>query len=119
VTDGDGNNLAGVSVSLRGTNTATATDEAGMYTINVPEDGVLVFTYVGFIAQEISINGRQTIDVALQHDSRALEEVVVTALGIERERRSLTYSTQSIDTEQLTEARELNVITSLQGKVPG
>ncbi|WP_257657150.1 SusC/RagA family TonB-linked outer membrane protein [Parapedobacter lycopersici] len=119
VTDVNGNGVTGVSVSLKGTGSGTTTDASGNFSINAPENGVLVFTYVGFVAQEIPVNGRQTIEVVLKDESTALEEVVVTALGIEREKRSLTYSTQSIDTEQLTEARELNVVTSLQGKVPG
>lgn len=119
VTDAEGNGLAGVSISLKGTDVGTASDAAGNFSITAPADGILVFTYVGFVAQETPIGGRRSINMVLQEESTALDEVVVTALGIEREQRSLTYSTQSIDTQQLTEARELNVVTSLQGKVPG
>lgn len=119
VTDSEGNGLTGVSVSLRGTSTGTTTDDDGSYSISVPKTGVLAFTYVGFVAKEVPVNGTQVINVSLEEESTALEEVVVTALGIERQTRSLTYSTQSVSTEQMTKAREPNIMNSLQGKVAG
>ncbi|WP_257657145.1 SusC/RagA family TonB-linked outer membrane protein [Parapedobacter lycopersici] len=119
VTGADGNALTGVSVSLEGTSTGATTDAAGNYSINAPNNGTLVFSYVGFVSRKVPVNGQQTINVVLEATSTALEEVVVTALGIERQARSLTYSTQSVDTEQLTKAREPNIMNSLQGKVAG
>lgn len=119
VSDVNGNGLSGVSISLKGTNTGTTTDADGNYLINVPKDGILIFTYIGFVSQEIGVNGRQTINLMLEEGSKDLEEVVVTALGIERQTRSLTYSTQSVNTEQMTKAREPNIMNSLQGKVAG
>lgn len=119
VTDASGNGLMGVSISLQGTDRGTTSDANGNYSISVPKNGTLVFTYVGFLDQEVAISGQQVINVLLQEDSRALEEVVVTALGIERQTRSLTYSTQSVNTERLTKAREPNIMNSLQGKVAG
>lgn len=119
VSDANGNGLSGVSISLQGTNTGTTTDANGNYSISVPKDGTLIFTYIGFVTQETPVNGQQTINLMLEEDSTALEEVVVTALGIERQTRSLTYSTQSVGTEQMTKAREPNIMNSLQGKVAG
>jgi len=119
VTDSEGNGLTGVTVSLRGTTTGTTTDANGGYTLTVPKDGVLAFSYVGFVAREVPVNGVQVINVSMLEESTALEEVVVTALGIERQTRSLTYSTQSVSTEQMTKAREPNIMNSLQGKVAG
>src|SRR5690606_16917333 len=75
VTDVNGNGITGVSVSLKGTGSGTTTDASGNFSINAPENGVLVFTYVGFVAQEIPVNGRQTIEVVLKDESTALEEV--------------------------------------------
>ncbi|WP_353186019.1 carboxypeptidase-like regulatory domain-containing protein, partial [Parapedobacter lycopersici] len=114
VTGTDGSALTGVSVSLEGTSTGATTDAAGNYSISAPNDGTLVFSYVGFVSRKVPVNGQQTINVTLEATSTALEEVVVTALGIERQARSLTYSTQSVDTEQLTKAREPNIMNSLQ-----
>lgn len=119
VSDADGSPLTGVSVSVDGTGTGSTTDASGNYSINAPKDGILVFSYVGFVSQKIPVNGQQTINVVMEATSTALEEVVVTALGIERQARSLTYSTQRVDTEQLTKAREPNIMNSLQGKVAG
>src|SRR5690606_8345728 len=119
VLDVDGAALAGVSVSVEGTGAGATSDASGNYTINVSQSGTLVFSYVGFVTQKVPVNGQQTIDVVMETTSTALEEVVVTALGIERQARSLTYSTQRVDTEQLTKAREPNIMNSLQGKVAG
>ncbi|WP_353186113.1 SusC/RagA family TonB-linked outer membrane protein [Parapedobacter lycopersici] len=119
VMDANGNGLTGVSVTLQGTRTGTTTDANGGYSISVSKTATLVFTYVGFVPKEIPVNGQQVIDVSLVDESTALEEVVVTALGIERQTRSLTYSTQRVSTEQMTKAREPNIMNSLQGKVAG
>lgn len=111
--------LGGVSVSVKGTSTGTTTDAQGKYRISVPANGVLAYTYVGFETKEVAVDNRTTINVKLQASFGKLNEVVVTALGIKREAKSLTYSTQNVSTRQLTEARELNVMNSLQGKVAG
>lgn len=119
VISGEGNPIEGVSVMLKGTKTGSITDAGGMYSIPVPDDAVLIFSYVGFVAQEVIVKNQSTINVVLQKENAALNEVVVTALGIKRETKSLTYSTQSVDANDMTEARELNIMNSLEGKVAG
>jgi TonB-linked SusC/RagA family outer membrane protein len=119
VTDVNGMPLKGVSVMQKGTKLGSTTDAAGMYFVSVPDDVILVFSFVGFITREIAVKNQTTIDVVLEEENEILTKVVVTALGIKREAKSLTYGTQSVGTKELTEARELNVINSLQGKVAG
>ncbi len=119
VADNEGNPLAGVSVSVKGAGLASKTNEQGRYAIQAPKGGVLVFTFVGYVTQEVPVDDRRTIDVSLQAGNTALDEVVVTALGIERQTRTLTYSTQSVKSKELSETREPNMILSLQGKVAG
>ncbi|MCL8007111.1 SusC/RagA family TonB-linked outer membrane protein [Gelidibacter japonicus] len=112
--------LPGVSVVIKGTSTGTTTDFDGNYSINVPSgEGTLQFSYVGFTTQEIAINGQSTINVSLVEDVSQLDEVVITALGIKRERKSLGYAVQEIKGEALTEARETNVANALSGKIAG
>ena len=84
------------------------------------QNAKLVFSYVGYLEQEFEVSAENSnINIKLEARSSALNEVVVTALGIERKKKSLTYSTQSVDVKPLTEVREPNVMTSLQGKVAG
>src|SRR5690606_8074282 len=111
--------VPGVSVLVKGTSTGVTTDFDGNYSINVPSEGTLQFSYVGFATQEIAVNGRSTINVSLVEDVSQLEEVVVTALGIKRERKSLGYSVQEVTGETLTATRETNVTNALSGKVAG
>jgi TonB-linked SusC/RagA family outer membrane protein len=106
-------------VRIKGSNTGTTTDVQGGFTLNAPTNAILVFTYIGFISQEVPVNGRSTINVTLLDDSQMLGEVVVTALGIEREAKSLAYSAQTVKADKLNEAKETNLINSLQGKVAG
>ena len=117
--DGEGSPLSGINVAVKGTHVAVTTDAQGRYSISVARDGVLVFSSVGFITQEVAVNGRRRIDVRLDVGNTALDEVVVTALGIERQARTLTYSTQNVKSKELSETREPNMILSLQGKVAG
>ncbi|SDL77274.1 TonB-linked outer membrane protein, SusC/RagA family [Catalinimonas alkaloidigena] len=112
--------LIGVSVLVKGTTIGTISDATGAYTLNVPADGTtLVFSYIGYTPQDVAINNRSVIDVALEPDVQALQEVVVTALGIERESKALPYATQSIGPQQLNEVRDANVLNTLQGKIAG
>ena len=119
VTDDGGTGLSGVSITLKGTSLGTTTDTEGKYKIAAPSNGVLSFTYVGYETQEVPVNNKTTINVRLLATMGKLNEVVVTALGIKRETKSLTYSTQNVSVKQLTEARELNIMNSLEGKVAG
>lgn len=121
VTDSEsGQTLPGVNVVVQGTTTGTVTDVEGEFSLNVPSlNETLVISYVGYQQQMIDINGRTTINVSLAPQVIRGEEMVVTAFGIQREQRSLSYSTQTVDTERFSEARELNVVNSLEGRVAG
>ncbi len=116
----DGQPLPGVSVVVRGTTIGTTTDFEGNYTISVPEDAnILVFRFVGMRTVEIAIEGRTVIDVVMEPDILGLEEVVVTALGISRERRGLGYAVQDVSGADIAEAKDMNLVNSLSGRVAG
>ena len=121
VTDSmDGNSLPGVSVILKGTSTGTATDVDGNYSINVqgPET-VLVFSYIGFESQETTVGSRSVINISLTEDAAELGEVVVTALGIERNVKALQYSITTVGGDNFTDARENNIADQLAGRIAG
>jgi TonB-linked SusC/RagA family outer membrane protein len=112
--------LPGVTVAVKGTATGTNTDLNGKFSITVPVSAsTLVFTYVGMQTQEIAISGRNLIDVVMVTQSIGLDEVVVTALGISREKKSLGYSVQEIGGNELNTARETNFVSSMSGKISG
>ena len=120
VTDPSGETLIGLAIRVVGTTVGTITDYDGNYSINVPAgSNQLEFSYVGYQPTTISVDGRSTIDVVMQSDVKALEEIVVTAMGIERKAESLTYATQTVGGDELTRAKEANLINSLQGKSAG
>lgn len=115
-----GNGLPGVSVAVKGTTIGTATDAEGNYQVRVPDaNATLVFRYLGYTTREAVVGNQSTINVSLQTDTRQLDEVVVTALGIERSERSLGYATQQVQGDNLTFTKEQNVLGSLAGKVAG
>ncbi|HEY9361726.1 MAG TPA: carboxypeptidase-like regulatory domain-containing protein, partial [Chitinophagaceae bacterium] len=109
VTSSQGTPLRGVSVTVKGTATGTSTDGRGAYSINVSGNGTLVFSFIGFITQEVSVSNQTTINVELQEELKELNEVVVTALGIKRQVKSLGYSTTEIPGSTLTESRTPNL----------
>lgn len=116
----DGSSLPGVNVVIKGTTNGTVTDIDGNYKLSVPEDGgTLVFSFIGLETQEAEIGTRSTIDAFMDSDIQQLSEVVVTALGVTREKASLGYATQSVDAEEVTKAKEANFVNSLSGKVAG
>lgn len=119
ITDEDKFPLGSVSIQVKGTNIGTTSNSAGNYTISVPENSTLVFTYIGYSTQEVPVNGRTTINITLQESLESLSEVVVTALGISRDKKSLSYSIQSVKADNLTEARTPNLVQGLSGKVSG
>lgn len=114
-----GETLPGVTVLEKGTTNGTITDIDGNYAIQVSPDAVLTFNYIGFANQEVPVNNQSTVDVVMQMEDTQLEEVVVTALGVERSEKSLTYARQGVDTDDLKEARTSNFIQSLSGKAAG
>lgn len=119
VTDSKGVSLPGVTIKAKGTSIGTSTDASGNYSFNFPDDAILVFSYIGFVAQEIPVNGRSTINVVMVEDSQSLSEVVVTALGITREKKALAYSLTEVKGESFTQARENNLGNALSGKIAG
>ncbi|MCW9706138.1 SusC/RagA family TonB-linked outer membrane protein [Fodinibius salsisoli] len=119
VSAGDGEPLAGATVLVQGTQRGTSTDEEGNYELTVPEDAILVFSFTGFNSQQISVQGRTTINVKLESRIEELDDVVVTAFGIEKSRKALGYSVTEVSGDEFTEAREVNFGDALQGKVAG
>ena len=119
VTDSDNLPLPAVSIKVSGSTQGTSTDSNGNYTISVPSNASLVFSYIGFTTQTVSVQGRTTINVRLESDSKMLEGVVVTALGITKDQKVLSYATQQINTDAFAKAKELNVANSLSGRVAG
>jgi len=118
VTADDGEPLIGVNILEIGSVNGTVTDFDGNYSLEVADGASLRFTYTGYATQEIPVGNQSVLDVVLQ-TGVALDEVVVTSLGISREKKSLTYAAQNVETEELSQARELNVVNSLSGKVAG
>ena len=120
VVDSKGEPLIGVSVLIKGTTSGSITDFDGNYKVSTNETNpIIVFSYIGYKSQEIPLNGQTSINVILQDDTQVIEEVVVTALGIKRERKALGYSIGEVKGEELEKAKETNVINSLAGKIPG
>ncbi|WP_424962990.1 SusC/RagA family TonB-linked outer membrane protein [Ekhidna sp.] len=116
----DATTLPGVNVFLKGTTTGVVTDLDGNYRISVPSDGgTLVFSSIGFATTEIEVGSRSTIDVVMGADVQQLNEVVVTALGVSRDKRAVGYSVQQVDAEELSQAKEPNIVNALQGQVAG
>ncbi|WP_439183499.1 SusC/RagA family TonB-linked outer membrane protein [Carboxylicivirga taeanensis] len=115
----DGMPIPGVSVVEKGTTNGTITDIDGKYSITAPTGAVVSFTFVGMKAQEITVGSQTTINVTLQPESIEMEGVVVTALGIKREEKSLGYGVSKVDSEEIQAAAGSDVLSSMQGKVAG
>ena len=117
---GEDGGLPGVNVLIEGTTVGTVTDYDGNYTISVPSDeSTLVFSSVGYISQTVVVGNRSVIDLTMEADVTVLSELVVTALGVERDVKALNYSVTEVDGENFKIARENNVGNSLAGRVAG
>lgn len=116
----DSEPVIGASVLVKGTNTGTITGIMGDFTIpNVPSSATtLIISYVGMVSQEVTIQPG-TLQVVLKSDAKTLDEVVVTAMGISREKKALGYALQEVKSDEITQAGQLNVANSLSGKVAG
>ena len=114
----DGEALIGVNVLVKGTSTGTITDFDGKYSIEVPEKSTLNFSYVGYATQEVEVGMQSVIDVVLAK-GELLDEIVVTALGISREKKALGYAVSEVGADEIAKSGSNNVIGALQGKVPG
>ncbi|HEV7348978.1 SusC/RagA family TonB-linked outer membrane protein [Telluribacter sp.] len=115
----DNQPLPGVSILVKGTNVGTTSNSEGTYEINAPSGATLVFSFIGYTTQEVAVNNRSTINLSLSESSTALNEVVVTALGIRKESKKLGYATSTVSSEQITVNRTPNFINTLQGKIAG
>ncbi|WP_276166249.1 SusC/RagA family TonB-linked outer membrane protein [Zobellia alginiliquefaciens] len=118
VLDSGGLPLPGANVIVKGTTTGTQTDFDGNYTINADEGSVLVFSYIGFKNQEVTLDGQTTVDVTMVEDAAALEEVIVTGYSTQT-RGDLTGSVGSVDISEATKAPIVNAAEALQGRVSG
>lgn len=116
----DRTSLPGVNILVKGTTTGTITDANGTFTIGVSGDNdALVFSFVGFQTQEILVGNRTSFEIVLASDARQLSEVVVTALGIEKDKSTIGYAVQDVKGEDLVKARDPNPVNNLTGKVAG
>ena len=118
VSDNSGMPLPGVSVLVKGTKTGTQTDFDGKFSIKATSSQVLIFSFIGMKTQEVTASSAK-VNVKMQDDSQVLEEVVITAVGIKREKSSLGSSVTTIKSEQLNQAAQTNVSDALKGKVAG
>ncbi len=121
ITDGNsGIPLAGANIVVKGTSNGTTSDFDGNYSISVSDQSaILVFSYLGYITQEIVVNNQTVISISLTEDASQLDEIVVTALGISRDKKSLGYSVTQLDGSSVSLAKEANIASSLVGKVAG
>ncbi len=120
VSGDDQSPLPGVNILVKGTTSGTISDANGEFTVSVAsESDVLVFSFVGYISQEQTVNGRTSFNVVLASDAQQLSEVVVTALGIQKDKTKIGYAVQDLKGEDIVKAREPNPINSLVGKVAG
>ena len=119
VKDENGEPLPGATILEKETNTGTTTNIDGTFQLNCKEDATLVISYLGYISKEIQVGNRSTIDVQLDPDIEQLTEIVVTAFGIEKDKKALGYAVTQLDGKGFTEAREINIGNALTGKVAG
>lgn len=121
VTDkADGSTLVGVNVTVKGTTVGVITDIDGKYRIDAPSaNAVLVFTYIGYQTQEITVGGQSVVNVSLVNDNKVLDEVVITALGIQKDKAKVGYAIQDVKGDELVKAREPNPVNALTGKIAG
>ena len=118
VTSSGGEPIIGANIIELGSNNGTVTDLDGNYQLKVGPNGILEFTYTGYVSQKFTVGNQTIINVTLA-EGVALSEIIVTALGISRERKSLSYAAQTIQGGQLTQVRDANFVNTLQGKVAG
>ena len=115
----DGLSLPGVSIVVQGTTRGSETDFDGKYTIKASEGEILSFSYIGMKTKQVTVGTTNTINVVLEEDLDQLDEIVVTALGVKKTRKSLTYAAQDINAAELNTVKQTNPMNSLSGKVAG
>ncbi|MDP2338758.1 MAG: SusC/RagA family TonB-linked outer membrane protein [Bacteroidota bacterium] len=119
VKDDTGQNLPGVTVVVKGTTIGTITDADGKFTISAPTNATLVFSFVGMTTKEIEVGNQRKFDITLATTTIGVDEVVVTALGISREKKSLAYSISEVKGNEITRGAGSNMLKSLDGRVSG
>lgn len=119
ITDASGLPLPGATILIKGTTTGTSSDFDGQYSIKTTPGDILVISFIGYTPKEVLVTGPNTINVTLQEDSTALEEVVVTAFGIKRNAKNLGYAVSQVESEEILENSEPDLLRSLSGKVAG
>lgn len=119
IVDTKGEPLIGVTIMEKGTTNGGITDYDGNYTLNVSSSAVLQYSYIGYKSVEMSIAGKTVIDITMHEDTEVLDEVVVTALGIKREKKMLGYAVQELKSDELNKTGDPSVTSALQGKVAG
>lgn len=119
VTDTKGEPIIGANVLEKGTTNGVITNIDGEFTLNAPAEATLVISYIGYEPVTIALNGKTSIKVQMKEEALALETVVVTAMGIKKKEASLTYSTQQVGGDELTRAKDPNMINALAGKTAG
>jgi len=111
--------IVGVNVYIKGTTTGTITSVDGTYSLEVKDDDIVVYSFIGFDDQEVQVSDRNVVNITLLNDVQNMDEVTVTALGIKRETKALGYAVQDIKGDEIQKAKESNVISNLTGKVAG
>lgn len=119
VTDSNGEPLIGVNVALKGSSVGTITDVDGAFSLQASKGSELEISYVGYATQVVTVGNLSKLEIVLQEDSKLLSEVVVTALGIKRASKALSYNVQKVEADELLRNRDANLINSLSGKVAG
>lgn len=119
VVDSKGEPIIGASVIVKGTNNGTVTNSDGYFTLNVSQGNVLMISYIGYAKKEEAIGTSTSYNIVLNDDTQALSEVVVTAMGIKKEKKALGYSVQDVNGEELMKNKSANIINSMNGKIAG
>ncbi len=115
----DGSGLPGVTVQVKGTSKGSQTDIEGNYSIEAASGSTLVFSFVGMNTQEVKLGNQSVVNISLGADTKQLSEVVVTAIGIQREKKALAYAVSNVNAESLQQRSEPDALRALNGKVPG
>ena len=118
-TDAAGVALPGVSVVVKGTTSGAVTDRSGAYKLEAPQDAVLVFSCIGYKTEQVETGSRQVVNCILEEDTEYLDEVVVTAVGIQRSDRSLGYSVTKVNSDEAVQKAEPDLLRALDGKIAG
>lgn len=111
--------LPGASILIKGTSRGSTTDSNGDFTLNAPASATLVVSFIGYKTMEIPVGSKTVFDIMLENDATQFNEIVVTALGIAREKKALGYAVQEVSGKTLTQARETNLVNSLSGRLAG